>query len=54
MSAGIISQSDQCYHYTHTHIYIGWDVGIWTGLGWPGFRDRWRTLVSAVMSLRVP
>ena len=27
-----------------------WDVGIWTGLGWP----RWRMLVSAVMNLRVP
>ena len=27
-----------------------WDVGIWTELGWP----RWRTLVSAVMNLRVP
>jgi len=25
-----------------------WDVSIWTGLGWP------RTLVSAVMNLRVP
>jgi len=25
-----------------------WDVGIWTGLGWP------RTLVSAVINLRVP
>jgi len=30
-----------------------WDVGIWTGLGWPRI-DRWRTLVSAVMNLRVP
>jgi len=29
-----------------------WDVGIWTGLGWPRI-DRWRTLVSAVMNLRV-
>jgi len=32
-----------------------WDVGIWTGLGWPRIdRDRWWTLVSAVMNLRVP
>jgi len=30
-----------------------WDVGIWTGLGWPRI-DRWQTLVSAVMNLRVP
>ena len=30
-----------------------WDVGIWTGLGWPRI-DRWWTLVSAVMNLRVP
>ena len=28
-----------------------WDVGIWTGLAQD--RDRWRTLVSAVMNLRV-
>ena len=28
-------------------------VGMWTGLGWPTI-DRWRTLVSAVMNLRVP
>jgi len=27
-----------------------WDVGMWTGLGWPW----WRTLVSAAMNLRVP
>jgi len=31
-----------------------WDVGIWIGLGWPRIGDRWRTLVSAVMNLRVP
>jgi len=30
-----------------------WDVGIWTGLGWPRI-DRWRKLVSEVMNLRVP
>ena len=30
-----------------------WDMGIWTGLGWTRI-DRWRTLVSAVMNLRVP
>ena len=30
-----------------------WDVGNWTGLGWPRI-DRWRTLMSAVMNLRVP
>ena len=27
-----------------------WDVGMWTGLGWP----RIGTLVSAVMNLQVP
>ena len=30
-----------------------WDVGIWTGLGWPRI-DRWRTLVNVVMNLQVP
>ena len=30
-----------------------WDVGMWTGLGWPRI-DRWQTLVSAVTNLRVP
>ena len=31
-----------------------WDVGIWTGFGLSQDRDRWRTLVSAVMNLGVP
>jgi len=32
-----------------------WDVGIWTGLGWPRIETGGgRTLVSAVMNLRVP
>jgi len=31
-----------------------WDVGIWTGLDWPRIWGGWRTLVSAVMNLRVP
>jgi len=57
MSAGIISQSDQCCHYTHTHTHIyiyrlGCGYMDWIGLARD--RDRWRTLVSAVMNLRVP
>jgi len=28
-------------------------VGIWTGFGLAQDRERWRTLVSAVMNLRV-
>jgi len=35
-------------------IFRRWDVAIWTGLGWPKNRDRWRMLVSAVMNLQVP
>ena len=32
-----------------------WNVSIWTGLGWPKIeRDRWLTLVSALMNLLVP
>jgi len=34
-------------------IFKRWDVGVWTGLGWPSI-DRSQTLVSAVMNLRVP
>jgi len=32
----------------------GWDVGIMDWIGLAQDRDRWRTLVSAVMNLRVP
>ena len=32
-------------------IFRRWNVAIWTGLGWPRM---WRTVVSAVMNLRVP
>ena len=31
-----------------------WDVGMWTEFGLAQDRDRWRTLVSAVMNLGVP
>ena len=31
-----------------------WDVGIWDWIGLAQDRDRWRTLVSGVMNLRVP
>ena len=31
-----------------------WNVGIWTGLGWPRIETGGWTLVSAVMNLRVP
>ena len=31
-----------------------WDVGIRTGLDWPRIETGMRTLVSAVMNLRVP
>ena len=36
-----------------SHSKKGLDVGIWT-TGLAQDRDRWRTLVSAVMNLRVP
>jgi len=31
-----------------------WDVGIWTGLGWPRIETGDGPLVSAVINLRVP
>ena len=31
-----------------------WDVGIWDWIGLAQDSDRWRTLVSEVMNLRVP
>jgi hypothetical protein len=35
-------------------ISMRWDVGLWTGLGWPRIQTGGGTLVSAVMNLRVP
>ena len=31
-----------------------WDVGVWTGLGWPRIETCGGTLVIAVMNLRIP
>jgi len=31
-----------------------WDVGLWTAMVLAQDRDRWRTLESAIMNLRVP
>jgi hypothetical protein len=31
-----------------------WDVGMWTGLGWPRIGTGLQTLVSAVMNIGVP
>jgi len=35
-------------------IFRKWDVRAWTGSSWLRIGDRWRTLVYAVMNLRVP
>jgi hypothetical protein len=34
-------------------IFRMWDVGVGTGSSWLRIRDRWRTLVNAVMSIWV-
>jgi len=31
-----------------------WDVGIWTGLGWPRIETGGGSFASAVMNLRLP
>jgi hypothetical protein len=33
-------------------IFRKWNVGVWNGLSWLRI-DRWRTIVNAVMNLRV-
>jgi len=35
-------------------ILLGWISRRWDGIGLAHDRDRWRTLVSALMNLRVP
>jgi len=37
-----------------TRIFSRWEGEAWTGLIWLRIRDRWRTVVSAVMNLLVP